>query len=159
LKKTWRVSDRYNNHGISHVLEMVNSSVKVSIFPKSPNASCSSGCGASCSSCSTFGSTGINYLTELEAMDELQFRLEEVSFETDQELKIQMVDTSNLNYTLELLNVALITSGEAERVSHENFDEFMTKNGPIITMNNIVQFKGKLPTKKELAEKLSSINS
>lgn len=136
---------------------MTKTSLKVSIFPKSPNAGFGAGC-SGCSGCSSVGSTGPSLEAEQEALEDLTFRLEEIGYEKGEPINVSVIDVSDVNYTLELLNVALVTSGSSERITHDNYNMFMTHNAPIITVNNKIIFKGKIPRKDELVESLSQFN-
>ncbi len=84
-------------------------------------------------------------------MNELYFAFEEVGFRVYGECKIDFVNTSDILYSIEKLNMALVTSGKST-VTHYTYGEYMNDNAPIIALNNKIVFQGHIPSKAELDE-------
>ena len=84
-------------------------------------------------------------------MDDLYFLLEEVGHNECDDCDLEFIDVSDIDYSIERLNMVLVTSGE-ETVTHYTYGEYMTKNSPIIAIDSTIISKGKIPTKQELAK-------
>ena len=84
-------------------------------------------------------------------MDDLYFLLEEVGHDKCDNCQLEFIDTSDIDYSIERLNVVLVTSGE-ETVTHYTYGEYMTGNSPIIAVNSKIITKGRIPSKRELAK-------
>lgn len=84
-------------------------------------------------------------------MDDLYFRLEEIGFTVYDEFNVESVDTTDIDYSIERLNMVLVTSGEGT-VTHYTYGEYMTENAPIIAMNRRIVSKSKIPTNQELVK-------
>ena len=132
--------------------------VKVTVFPRLNANICGTGCGVSCSSCSSCDQNCGFKESESEVMDDLYFLLEEIVFSKCDECELDFVDTSDIDYSIERLNVVLVTSGE-ETVTHYTYGEYMTDNAPIIALDSVIAIKGKIPTKEELIEAFDRFNS
>ena len=90
-------------------------------------------------------------------MDDLYFLLEEVGHNKYDNCQLEFIDTSDIDYSIERLNVVLVTSGEGT-VTHYTFGEYMTENSPIIAVNSKIITKGRIPSKQELAKVFESLN-
>jgi hypothetical protein len=131
--------------------------VKVTVFPRLNADSCGTGCGISCSSCTGCDQNcGFNE-SEQEQMDDLYFTLEEIGYSTCDNCNLEFVDTKDIDYSIERLNMVLVTSGE-ETVTHYTYGEYMTENAPIIALNSKILAKGKIPTKEELSKAFEKFN-
>ena len=84
-------------------------------------------------------------------MDDLYFLLEEVGHDKCDNCQLEFIDTSDIDYSIERLNVVLVTSGEGT-VTHYTYGEYMTENSPIIAVNSKIITKGRIPLKQELAK-------
>jgi len=84
-------------------------------------------------------------------MDDLYFLLEEIGYGKYDNCMLEFVDTSDIDYAIERLNVVLVTNGE-ETVTHYTYGEYMTENSPLITINSKIITKGRIPSKQELIE-------
>ena len=84
-------------------------------------------------------------------MDDLYFLLEEVGYDKCDNCQLEFIDTSDIDYSIERLNVVLVTSRE-ETVTHYTYGEYMTENSPIIAVNSKIITKGRIPSKQELAK-------
>ena len=84
-------------------------------------------------------------------MDDLYFLLEEVGHNECHDCDLEFIDVSDIDYSIERLNMVLVTSGE-ETVTHYTYGEYMTENSPIITLNSKIITKGRIPSKQELTE-------
>ncbi|MBE0633663.1 hypothetical protein IH574_03755, partial [Candidatus Bathyarchaeota archaeon] len=124
--------------------------VKVTVFPRLNADSCGTGCGVSCSSCTGCDQNCGFSESEQEQMDDLYFILEEIGYSTCDNCNLEFVDTKDIDYSIERLNMVLVTSGE-ETVTHYTYGEYMTENAPIIALNSKILAKGKIPTKEELS--------
>ncbi len=82
-------------------------------------------------------------------MDNLYFNLEEIGFKTSPDCRVEYVDTSDIDYSIERLNMVLVTSGKST-VTHYTYGEYMTKNAPIMAFNNKIISEKRIPTKDEL---------
>ncbi len=82
-------------------------------------------------------------------MDDLYFLLEEIVYSKCDKCELDFVDTSDIDYSIERLNMVLVTSGE-ETVTHYTYGEYMTEYAPIIALNSMIVIKGKIPTREEL---------
>jgi hypothetical protein len=123
--------------------------VTVTVFPRLNTDSCGTGCGVSCSSCTGCDQNcGFNE-SEQEEMDNLYFLLEEIMYSFCEKFKIEFIKTSDIDYSIERLNMILVTSGE-KTVTHYTYGEYMTEHSPIIALNSVIVTKGRIPTKKEL---------
>ncbi len=90
-------------------------------------------------------------------MDDLYFLLEEIGFVACDECNVEFVDTTDIDYSIERLNMVLVTSGEGT-VTHYTYGEYMTENAPIIAMNSKIVSKHKIPSKRELIEVFESFS-
>ena len=70
---------------------------------------------------------------------------------------MEFVDTKDIDYSIERLNMVLVTSGEGT-VTHYTYGEYMTENAPIIAMNSKIVTKGRVPSKEELVEAFTKFN-
>jgi hypothetical protein len=129
----------------------MNKPVKVTVFPRLNADSCGTGCGISCSSCTGCDQSCGFKEQEQEQMDDLYFLLEEVGHDKCDNCQLEFIDTSDIDYSIERLNVVLVTSGE-ETVTHYTYGEYMTENSPIIAVNSKIITKGRIPSKLELAK-------
>jgi len=84
-------------------------------------------------------------------MDDLYFLLEEVGHNKCDNCDLEFIDTNDIDYSIERLNVVLVTSGE-KTVTHYTFGEYMTENSPLIAVNSKIIAKGRIPSKQELAK-------
>ena len=84
-------------------------------------------------------------------MDDLYFLLEEVGYDKCDNCQLEFIDTSDIDYSIERLNVVLVTSGEGT-VTHYTYGEYMTEHSPIIAVNSKIITKGRIPSKQELAK-------
>ena len=84
-------------------------------------------------------------------MDDLYFLLEEIGYDKCDNCQLEFIDTSDIDYSIERLNVVLVTSGEGT-VTHYTYGEYMTENSPIIAVNSKIITKGRIPSKLELAK-------
>ena len=90
-------------------------------------------------------------------MDDLYFLLEEVGYDACDNCQLEFIDTSDIDYSIERLNVVLVTSGE-ETVTHYTYGEYMTENSPIIALNSKIITKGRIPSKQELTKAFEGFN-
>jgi hypothetical protein len=95
--------------------------------------------------------------SEQELMDDLYFLLEETGHLTCDQCNLEFVDVSDIDYSIERLNMVLVTSGE-ETVTHYTYGEYMTENAPIIALNSQIVMKGRIPTKDELVKAFEKFN-
>jgi len=84
-------------------------------------------------------------------MDDLYFLLEEVGHNKCDNCDLEFIDTNDIDYSIERLNVVLVTSGE-KTVTHYTYGEYMTENSPLIAVNSKIIAKGRIPSKQELAK-------
>lgn len=82
-------------------------------------------------------------------MDELYFALEEVGFKVCTNCKVDFVDTADIDYSIERLNMVLVTSGRPA-VTHYTYGEYMNEHAPIIALNSVILSEGRIPSKDEL---------
>jgi hypothetical protein len=83
--------------------------------------------------------------------------LEEIGYSTCDNCNLEFVDTKDIDYSIERLNMVLVTSGE-ETVTHYTYGEYMTENAPIIALNSKILAKGKILTKEELSKAFEKFN-
>jgi len=95
--------------------------------------------------------------SEQELMDDLYFLLEETGHLTCDQCNLEFVDVSDIDYSIERLNMVLVTSGE-ETVTHYTYGEYMTENAPIIALNSQIVMKGRIPTQDELVKAFEKFN-
>jgi hypothetical protein len=127
----------------------MGTSVIITVFPRLNVDICGTGCGVSCLQCTGCDlNCGFSESDKVD-MDNLFFLLEEIGYKLYENYKLEFIDTSDIDYSIERLNMILVTSGE-KNVTHYTYGEYMTKNSPIIAKNSIIILKGKLPNKKEL---------
>lgn len=127
----------------------MDKSVNVTVFPRLNADVCGTGCGVSCSSCRGCDINCGFTESEQEEMDNLFFLLEEIGYRLYDNCKVEIIDISDIDYSIERLNMILVTSGE-KTVTHYTYGEYMTENSPIVALNSIIITKGKIPRKKEL---------
>lgn len=125
--------------------------VTVTVFPRLNADSCGTGCGIACPKCTSCDQNCGFQESEREIMDDLYFRLEEIGFTVYDEFNVESVDTTDIDYSIERLNMVLVTSGEGT-VTHYTYGEYMTENAPIIAVNSRIVSKQKIPTKQELVK-------
>ena len=131
--------------------------VKVTVFPQLNVDTCGTGCGVSCSSCTGCDQNcGFVELTQ-EQMNDLYFLLEEIGHNKCNNCQLEFIDVNDIDYSIERLNVVLVTSGE-ETVTHYTYGEYMTENSPIIAINRKIITKGRIPSKLELTKVFEEIN-
>ena len=123
--------------------------VTVTVFPKLNVDSCGTSCGVSCNSCSGCDSKCGFSQDEEEPMNDLYFALEEIGFKVCKNCKVDFVNTSDIDYSIERLNMVLVTSGKST-VTHYTYGEYMNEHAPIIALNSNIVSEGKIPTKEEL---------
>lgn len=123
--------------------------VKVTVFPKLNMDSCGTSCGVACTSCTACDTNCGFTQSEEEQMDNLYFLLEEVGFKVCQNCNVDFVNTSDIDYSIERLNMVLVTSGKPT-VTHYTYGEYMTEHAPIIALNSNILSEGRIPTKEEL---------
>jgi hypothetical protein len=138
-------------------LYKMDKSVIVTVFPRLNADICGTGCGVSCLSCSGCNLNCGFTESEQEEMDNLFFLLEEIGYTLYEDYKVEFIDTSDIDYSIERLNMILVTSSE-ETVTHYTYGEYMTENSPILAINSIIVIKGKIPNKKELESAFSKVN-
>jgi hypothetical protein len=131
--------------------------VKVTVFPRLNADSCGVGCGIACSACTSCDQNCGFQESEQELMDDLYFLLEETGYLTCDQCNLEFVDVSDIDYSIERLNMVLVTSGE-ETVTHYTYGEYMTENAPIIALNSQIVMKGRIPTKEELVKAFEKFN-
>jgi len=129
--------------------------VTITVFPKLNKDSCGTSCGVSCSSCSGCDSNCGFTEVEAEQMDDLYFRLEEIGFNNSPDCRMDYVNTSDIDYSIERLNMVLATSGKPT-VTHYTYGEYMTENAPIIALNSKIISEKRIPTKDELNKAFES---
>jgi len=129
--------------------------VTVTVFPKLNNDSCGTACGVSCTSCSGCDTNCGFSEAEEEQMDDLYFRLEEIGFKTCPDCRMDYVNTSDIDYSIERLNMVLVTSGKST-VTHYTYGEYMNENAPIIALNSKIISEKRIPTKAELNKAFAS---
>lgn len=88
-------------------------------------------------------------------MDNLYFSLEEIGFKTSPDCRVDYVNTSDIDYSIERLNMVLVTSGKPT-VTHYTYGEYMTENAPIIALNSKIISEKRIPTKDELNKAFES---
>ncbi len=125
--------------------------VTVTVFPRLNMDSCGTACGVSCSSCTSCDTNCGFTQVEEEQMDNLYFSLEEIGFKTSPDCRVEYVDTSDIDYSIERLNMVLATSGKST-VTHYTYGEYMTENAPIIALNSKIISEKSIPTKDELSK-------
>jgi hypothetical protein len=131
--------------------------VTVTVFPKLNKDSCGTACGVSCNSCSGCDSNCGFTEAEGEQMDNLYFKLEEIGFKTSPDCRMDYVNTSDIDYSIERLNMVLVTSGKST-VTHYTYGEYMNENAPIIALNSKIISERRIPTKDELSKAFASIS-
>lgn len=129
--------------------------VTVTVFPRLNMDSCGTACGVSCSSCTSCDTNCGFTQVEEEQMDNLYFSLEEIGFKTCPDCRVEYVDTSDIDYSIERLNMVLVTSGKST-VTHYTYGEYMTENAPIIALNSKIISEKRIPTKDELSRAFES---
>ena len=135
----------------------MNKPVKVTVFPRLNTDSCGTGCGVSCSSCTGCDQNcGFKELDQ-EQMDDLYFLLEEVWHNKCDNCQLELINLTDIDYSIERLNMILVTSGE-ETVTHYTYGEYMTESSPIIAINSIIITKGRIPSKQELIKVFEESN-
>ena len=87
-------------------------------------------------------------------MDELYFALEEIGFKVCKNCKVDFVNTSDIDYSIERLNMVLVTSGKPV-VTHYTYGEYMNDHAPIIALNSNIISEGKIPSKEEMDKAFS----
>lgn len=125
--------------------------VTVTVFPRLNVDSCGTACGVSCNSCSGCDSNCGFTEAESEQMDDLYFSLEEVGFKACPDCRVEFVNTSDIDYSIERLNMVLVTSGKST-VTHYTYGEYMNENAPIIALNSKIVSEKRIPTKNELSK-------
>jgi hypothetical protein len=125
--------------------------VTVTVFPRLNMDSCGTACGVSCNSCTGCDTNCGFTQVEEEQMDNLYFSLEEIGFKTSPDCRVEYVDTSDIDYSIERLNMVLVTSGKST-VTHYTYGEYMTENAPIIALNSKIISEKSIPTKDELSK-------
>ena len=128
--------------------------VTVTVFPKLNVNSCGTSCGVSCNSCTGCDSNCGFTQDEGEQMDELYFALEEIGFKVCKNCKVDFVNTSDIDYSIERLNMVLVTSGKPV-VTHYTYGEYMNDHAPIIALNSNIISEGKIPSKEEMDKAFS----
>jgi hypothetical protein len=131
--------------------------VKVTVFPRLNADSCGTGCGVSCSTCTGCDQNCGFCDAEQEQMDDLYFLLEEIGYSKTEDTELEFIDTKDIDYSIERLNMVLVTSGEGI-VTHYTYGEYMTENAPIIALNSKIVTKGKIPSKEELVKAFAEFN-
>ena len=121
----------------------------VTVFPKLNMDSCGTSCGVACTSCTSCDTNCGFTQNEEEQMDELYFALEEVGFKVCTNCKVDFVDTADIDYSIERLNMVLVTSGRPA-VTHYTYGEYMNEHAPIIALNSVILSEGRIPSKDEL---------
>ena len=135
----------------------MNKPVKVTVFPRLNADSCGTGCGVSCSSCTGCDQNcGFKELDQ-EQMDDLYFLLEEVGHNKCDNCQLELINVTDIDYSIERLNMILVTSGE-ETVTHYTYGEYMTESSPIIAINSKIITKGRIPSKQELIKVFEESN-
>jgi hypothetical protein len=129
--------------------------VKVSVFPRLNADICGTGCGIACPKCTGCDQNCGFQESEKESMDDLYFLLEEVGHNAFDQCDLEFIDITDIDYSIERLNMFLVTSGEGT-VTHYTYGEYMTDNAPIIALNSLIVSKGKIPTKNELFKAFES---
>ena len=127
----------------------------VTVFPRLNKDSCGTACGVSCNSCTGCDSNCGFTQVEEEQMDNLYFSLEEVGFKTSPDCRVDYVDTSDIDYSIERLNMVLATSGKST-VTYYTYGEYMNENAPIIALNSKIISEKSIPTKDELDKVFAS---
>ncbi len=84
-------------------------------------------------------------------MDDIYFLLEEIGYELDTEFKVQFIDTGDVYYAIERLNMILVTNEEPP-VTHGTYGEYLTVSAPLIAVNNRIVAVGEIPDKNILKE-------
>ncbi len=125
--------------------------VTVTVFPKLNKDSCGTAYGVSCNSCTGCDSNCGFTQVEEEQMDNLYFSLEEIGFKTSPDCRVEYVDTSDIDYSIERLNMVLVTSGKST-VTHYTYGEYKNENAPIIALNSKIISEKSIPTKDELSK-------
>ena len=82
-------------------------------------------------------------------MNELYFALEEIGFKVCKNCKVDFVNGGDINYSIERLNMVLVTSGKPT-VTHYTYGEYMNEHAPIIALNSNIISEGRIPSKDEL---------
>lgn len=82
-------------------------------------------------------------------MNELYFALEEVGYKACQNCRVEFINTADIDYSIERLNMALVTSGKST-VTHYTYGEYMNQHAPIIALNSNIVSEGRVPSKDEL---------
>jgi len=129
--------------------------VTVTVFPRLNMDSCGTSCGVSCSSCTSCDTNCGFTEVEEEQMNDLYFSLEEIGFKTCPGSRVDYVNTSDIDYSIERLNMVLATSGKPT-VTHYTYGEYMTENAPIIAINSKIISEKRIPTKDELKKAFES---
>ncbi len=88
-------------------------------------------------------------------MDNLYFKLEEIGFKNSPDCRMDFVNTSDIDYSIERLNMVLVTSGKST-VTHYTYGEYMNENAPIIALNSKIISEKRIPTKDELSKAFES---
>lgn len=130
--------------------------VTVTVFPRLNIDSCGTACGVSCNSCSGCDSN-CGFTQAEEEMDDLYFRLEEIGFQSCPDCRVEFVNTSDTDYSIERLNMVLVTSGK-KPVTHYTYGEYMNENAPIIALNSKIVSEKRIPTKVELELVFSAVD-
>ena len=131
--------------------------VKITVFPRLNADTCGTGCGIACISCTSCDQNCGFKEAQQEQMDDLYFMLEEIGYNIYDQCKLEFIDTSDIDYSIERLNMVLVTSGK-ETVTHYTYGEYMTDNAPIIALNNVIVTTGRIPTKPELVVAFEKFN-
>jgi len=128
--------------------------VTVTVFPKLNMDSCGTSCGVACTSCTACDTNCGFTQNEEEQMDELYFALEEIGFKVCKNCSLDFVNPSDIDYSIERLNMVLVTSGKSP-VTHYTYGEYMNEHAPIIALNSNIISEGRIPSKDELDKAFS----
>jgi hypothetical protein len=86
-------------------------------------------------------------------MEDIYFMLEEIGYKLGREFVIETIDTGNTLYSIERINVMLVSMGETP-VNHETYAEYIMHSVPLIAVNNKIVSIGEIPKKEKLLEKI-----
>ena len=123
--------------------------LRVSVFPRLNLDTCGTGCGVHCSQCTACDRRCSFLEWEREALDDLYFQLEEVFHTWPGGFQVEFVDLRDIDYALERLNMVLVTSGE-KPLTHYTYGEYMTRNAPLMAINDVLVCRGGIPPKAAL---------
>jgi hypothetical protein len=127
------------------------STLMITVFPRPNSDSCGLGCSVSCASCVFCGITCGFYEAELDFIDDLYLTLEEIGYRLGMKIEMEVIDTGNVEYSIDRLNMVLSENGEPA-VDPVRYGEYMIVSAPLIAVNSKIVAMGEVPEMEFLME-------